>query len=180
MCSLAAGISGGLNLFQGLAMQGAAKEKAEGTFQQEVEGTQSAEDDKRNKQLALAEQKQAKKAQEAQNVFAKNIESLQATATLLSTGQVGNTINLLVMDQARQAGNYRESVRQTLESFARQYDRNIQSTESEYQGIRNRLRSRTINAYNQIPSTGSILLGAATSAFNTELGMGEDSFFRRG
>ena len=84
------------------------------------------------------------------------------------------------MDQARQAGNYRESVRQTLESFARQYDRNIQSTESEYQGIRNRLRSRTINAYNQIPSTGSILLGAATSAFNTELGMGEDSFFRRG
>ena len=129
---------------------------------------------------ALAEQKQAKKAQEAQNVFAKNIESLQATATLLSTGQVGNTINLLVMDQARQAGNYRESVRQTLESFARQYDRNIQSTESEYQGIRNRLRSRTINAYNQIPSTGSILLGAATSAFNTELGMGEDSFFRRG
>ena len=180
MCSLAAGISGGLNLFQGLAMQGAAKDAAKQTYNQEVEGVKSAEDDKRNKQLALAEQKQAKKAQEAQNVFAKNIESLQATATLLSTGQAGNTINLLVMDQARQAGNYRESVRQTLESFARQYDRNIQSTESEYQGIRNRLRSRTINAYNQIPSTGSILLGAATSAFNTELGMGEDSFFRRG
>ena len=180
MCSLAAGISGGLNLFQGLAMQGAAKDAAKQTYNQEVEGVKSAEDNKRNKQLALAEQKQAKKAQEAQNVFAKNIESLQATATLLSTGQVGNTINLLVMDQARQAGNYRESVRQTLESFARQYDRNIQSTESEYQGIRNRLRSRTINAYNQIPSTGSILLGAATSAFNTELGMGEDSFFRRG
>ena len=178
MCSLAAGISGGLNLFQGLAMQSAAKQTAEGTFQQEVEGTQSAEDNKRNKQLALAEQKQAKKAQEAQNVFAKNIESLQATATLLSTGQTGNTINLLVMDQARQAGNYRESVRQTLESFARQYDRNIQSTESEYQGIRNRLRSRTINAYNQIPSTGSILLGAATSAFNTELGM-ENNIFNR-
>ena len=180
MCSIPAAISGGLNLFQGLAMQGAAKEKAKGTFQQEVEGTQSAEDNKRNKQLALAEQKQAKKAQEAQNVFAKNIESLQATKALLATGQVGNTMNLLVMDQARQAANYRESVRQTLESFARQYDRNIQSTESEYQGIRNRLRSRTINAYNQIPSTGSILLGAATSAFNTELGMGEDSFFRRG
>ena len=179
MCSLAAGISGGLNLFQGLAMQGAAKDTAKQSYQQEVEGTQSAEDNKRNKQLALAEQKQAKKAQEAQNVFAKNIESLQATATLLSTGQVGNTINLLVMDQARQAGNYRESVRQTLESFARQYDRNIQSTESEYQGIRNRLRSRTINAYNQIPSTGSILLGAATSAFNTELGM-ENNIFNRG
>ena len=176
MCSLAAGISGGLNLFQGLAMQSAAKDAANQTYNQEVEGVKSAEDNKRNKQLALAEQKQAKKAQEAQNVFAKNIESLQATATLLSTGQVGNTINLLVMDQARQAGNYRESVRQTLESFARQYDRNIQSTESEYQGIRNRLRSRTINAYNQIPSTGSILLGAATSAFNTELSLDDGIF----
>ena len=74
MCSLAAGISGGLNLFQGLAMQGAAKEKAEGTFQQEVEGTQSAEDNKRNKQLALSEQKASKEKKEAQNVFAKNIE----------------------------------------------------------------------------------------------------------
>ena len=179
MCSIPAAISGGLNLFQGLAMQGAAKDAANQTYNQEVEGVKSAEDNKRNKQLALAEQKQAKKAQEAQNVFAKNIESLQATKTLLATGQAGNTMNILVMDQARQAGNYRESVRQTLESFARQYDRNIQSTESEYQGIRNRLRSRTINAYNQIPSTGSILLGAATSAFGTELSL-EDNIFNRG
>ena len=62
----------------------------------------------------------------------------------------------------------------------RQYLFDVKGTEAEYQGIRNRLRSNTINAYNQIPSTGSILLGAATSAFNTELGMGEDSFFRRG
>ena len=178
MCSLAAGISGGLNLFQGLAMQGAARDAAEQTYQQELKGVQSAEDNKRNKQLALAEEKQAKKAQEAQNVFAKNIENLQAIASLLATGQVGNTMNILVMDQARQAGNYRESVRQTLESFGRQYDRNIVATRTEYQNIRNQLRSRTINAYNQIPSTGSILLGAATSAFNTELGM-EDGFFSR-
>ena len=177
MCAIAASV--GLSLFQGLAMRSAATQAAEDTAEIERQGVKSAEDAKRNKQLALAEQKQAKKAQEAQNVFAKNIESLQATKALLATGQVGNTMNLLVMDQARQAGNYRESVRQTLESFARQYDRNIQSTESEYQGIRNRLRSRTINAYNQIPSTGSILLGAATSAFNTELGM-ENNIFNRG
>ena len=179
MCSIVAAVSGGLSLFSGLAMQGAKRDAAEQTYEQEVEGSTFAENNKRNKQLALAEEKQAKKAQEAQNIFAKNIESLQATKTLLASGQVGNTINLLVMDQARQAGNYRESVRQTLESFSRQYDRNIESTRAEYQNIRNRLRSNTINAYNQIPSTGSILLGAATSAFNTELGLGEDSFFRR-
>ena len=167
MCSLAAGISGGLNLFQGLAMQGAAKDAANQTYNQEVEGVKSAEDDKRNKQLALAEQKQAKKAQEAQNVFAKNIESLQAQSSLLASGKAGNSINLLFADLGRQGGNFRESIRQELESFSRQYDRNIQGTESEYQNIRNRLRSNTIQAYNQIPSTGSILLGAAASGLNT-------------
>ena len=176
MCSLAAGISGGLNLFQGLAMQSAAKQTAEGTFQQEVEGTQSAEDNKRNKQLALSEQKASKEKQEAQNVFAKNIEILQAQKSLLASGQAGNNINLLFRDLGRQGGNFRESIRQELESFSRQYDRNIQGTESEYQNIRNRLRSNTIQAYNQIPSTGSIILGAATSAFNTELSL-DDGFF---
>ena len=180
MCSLAAGISGGLNLFQGLAMQGAAKEKAEGTFQQEVEGTQSAEDNKRNKQLALSEGKQEKTVAARQDKFAKAIDTLVATKALLAKGQVGVTTNLLVMDQIRQGANYNEKIRQSIESMNRQYLFDVKGTEAEYQGIRNRLRSNTINAYNQIPSTGSILLGAATSAFNTELGMGEDSFFRRG
>lgn len=178
MCSVPAAISGGLGLFQGLAMRSAAKQRARATFETEKQGVASAEDNKRNKQLALAEQSQAKKAQESQNVFAKNIENLQATATLLSTGKVGNTINLLVMDQARKAGNYRESVRQTLESFARQYDRNIQSTESEYQNIRNRLSANTIEAYSKVPSVGEALLGGVTSGFNTELGM-EDNIFNR-
>ena len=176
MCSLAAGISGGLNLFQGLAMQGAAKDTAEQVAQQEVEGVQSAEDNKRNKQLALSEQKASKENQEAQNVFAKDIEILKAQSSLLASGQAGNNINLLFRDLGRQGGNFRESIRQELESFSRQYDRNIQNTESEYQNIRNRLRSNTITAYNQIPSTGSIILGAASSAFNTELSRPEGFF----
>jgi hypothetical protein len=179
MCSLAAGISGGLNLFQGLAMQGAAKDAARQTYNQEVEGVQSAEDAKRDKQLALAEGKQEKKAAARQDKFAKAIDTLVATKALLAKGQVGVTTNLLVMDQIRQGANYNEKIRQSIESMNRQYLFDVKGTEAEYQGIRNRLRSNTINAYNQIPSTGSILLGAATSAFNTELGMGEDSFFRR-
>ena len=48
MCSIPAAISGGLSAFQGLAMQGAAKDKANQVAQQEVEGVQSAEDNKRN------------------------------------------------------------------------------------------------------------------------------------
>ena len=176
MCSIAAAVGGGLNLFQGLAMQGAAKDAAAQTAEQEKTGVKSAEDSKRNQQLALSERKAANENKEAQNIFAKNIEILKAQSSLLASGQAGNNINLLFADLGRQGGNFRESVRQDLESFSRQYDRDIQGTESEYQNIRNRLRSNTIQAYNQIPSTGSILLGAATSAFNTELGRTEGFF----
>ena len=176
MCSIPAAISGGLSSFQGLAMQGAAKDAAEQTAEQEKTGVKSAEDSKRNKQLALSEQKASKEKQEAQNVFAKNIDILKAQSALLSSGQAGNNINLLFADLGRQGGNFRESIRQDLESFSRQYDRNIQGTESEYQNIRNRLRSNTITAYNQIPSMGSIVLGAATSAFGTELSLTDGAF----
>ena len=179
MCSLAAGISGGLNLFQGLAMQGAAKDAANQTYNQEVEGVQSAEDAKRDKQLALAEGKQEKTVAARQDKFAKAIDTLVATKALLAKGQVGVTTNLLLMDQIRQGANYNEKIRQSIESMNRQYLFDVKGTEAEYQGIRNRLRSNTINAYNEIPSTGSILLGAATSAFNTELGM-ENNIFNRG
>ena len=176
MCSIPAAISGGLNLFQGLAMQGDAKDTAKQTYQQEVEGTQSAEDNKRNKQLALSEGKQEKKAAARQDKFAKRIDALVATKALLAKGQAGNTTNLLVMDQIRQGANYNEKIRQSIESMDRQYLFDIKSTEAEYQGIRNRLRSNTINAYNAIPSTGSILLGAVGSAFNTEVSRPEGAF----
>ena len=173
MCSIPAAISGGLSAFQGLAMQGAAKDKANQVAQQEVEGTQSAEDNKRNKQLALSEGKEEKKVAARQDKFAKRIDTLVATKALLAKGQVGNTTNLLVMDQARQGANYNEKIRQSIESMNRQYLFDIKGTEAEYQGIRNRYRSNTINAYNQIPSLGSIILNAAASGFNTGVQTGD-------
>ena len=176
MCSIPAAIGGALSAFQGLAMQGAAKDKANQVAQQEVEGTQSAEDNKRNKQLALSEGKEEKKVAARQDKFAKRIDTLVATKALLAKGQAGNTTNLLVMDQARQGANYNEKIRQSIESMDRQYLFDIKETEAEYQGIRNRLRSNTINAYNAIPSTGSILLGAVGSAFNTEVSRPEGAF----
>ena len=176
MCSIPAAIGGALSAFQGLAMRGAAKEKAEGTYQQELEGTQSAEDNKRTKQLGLSEGLEEKKVAARQDKFAKRIDTLVKTKALLAKGQAGNTTNLLVMDQARQGANYNEKVRQSIESMDRQYLFDIKSTEAEYQGIRNRLRSNTIEAYNAIPSTGSILLGAASSAFSTELGRENNVF----
>jgi len=176
MCSIPAAISGGLSLFSGLAMQGAAKDKAEQVAEQERQGVQSAEDNKRNQQLALSEGKQEKTVAARQDQFAKRIDTLVKIKSLLAKGQSGNTTNLLVMDQARQGANYNEKIRQSIKSMNRQYLFDIKSTQAEYQGIRNRLRSNTINAYNAIPSTGSILLGAVGSAFNTEVSRPEGAF----
>tara|TARA_Y100000114_G_scaffold664_1_gene569 strand:+ start:280 stop:795 length:516 start_codon:yes stop_codon:yes gene_type:complete len=163
--------SAALSAFSGLAMRAAAQDAANQTFEMEKKGIKSAEDSKRNQQLALSEQKAAKEAQEAQNVFAKNIEILKAQSSLIASERAGLSVDLLFRDLGRQGGNFRESIRQELESFSRQYDRNIQATESEYQNIRNRLRSNTINAYNQIPSLGQVLVGAATSGLNTYMSL---------
>ena len=175
MCSPTIAISAGLSAFQGLAMRSAASQAARDTFEIEKQAVKSAEDAKRDKQLALAESKQEKTAAARQDQFAKRIDTLVATKALLAKGQVGNTTNLLVMDQARQGANYNEKIRQSIDSMNRQYLFDIKGTEAEYQGIRNRYRSNTINAYNQIPSLGSIILNAAASGFNTGVQTGDIS-----
>jgi|TARA_R100000149_G_C5781844_1_gene77413 hypothetical protein len=171
MCAIVASV--GLSLFKGLAMRSAATQAAEDTFEIEEQAIASAEEAKRNKQLGLSEGKEEKIVAARQDQFAKRIDTLVATRALLAKGQTGNTINLLVMDQERQGLNYNEKIRQSIDSMNRQYLFDIKSTEAEYQGIRNRYRSNTINAYNQIPSLGSILLNAAATGLNTAIQTGE-------
>ena len=168
MCSLVAA-SAGISLFQGLAMRSAAQDAAEQAYQVELEGVANAETDKRNKQAALMEQQSDKEKTSAQDKFAKTIDSLRARAALLASERSGVSFNLILQDNERQAANYRESIRQSLESARRQHTRSIQQTEAQYQNIRNQYRSQTQQAYNQIPSLGSIILGAGASALQTEI-----------
>jgi hypothetical protein len=175
MCSPLVALSAGISAFQGLAMRSAAKKKAAGTFEIEKQGVASAEKAKRSKQMALAESKQEKIVAASQDKFAKRIDTLRAIKSLLAKGQSGNTTNLLVMDQARQGANYNEKIRQSIDSMNRQYLFDVEGTRAEYQGIRNRYRSNTINAYNQIPTLGSILLNAAASGFSTGVQTGDIS-----
>ena len=167
MCSPLVALSAGLSAFQGLAMRSAAIQAAEDTFEIEKQAVASAEENKRDKQLALSEGKQEKVVAARQDQFAKTVDTLVATRALLAKGQVGNTTNLLVRDQVRQGANYNEKIRQSIDSMNRQYLFDIKGTQAEYQGIRNRYRANTINAYNQIPSLGSILLNAAASGLIT-------------
>ena len=107
----------GLTVANSFMQRAAAQDLADQTFQMGLEANLSAEDDKRRQQAALAEQKRAKEVQSYQNIFARNIEALQANRAIIASEQAGTTIGLLLMDNERQSANYRESINQSLESI---------------------------------------------------------------
>jgi len=161
----------GLTAATGLAQRSAAQAAAKQTFQSSLIANQSAEDAKRLQQEALAEQKSETEKASAQDIFAKNIQSLIASRKVVASERAGTTVGLLLQDQERQAANYRESINQTLDSAARQYTRNIEGTEAQFLGRRNQLQSNINQAYNQIPSLGSVLLNTAVSGLQTYVGL---------
>tara|TARA_R100000234_G_scaffold292_2_gene232 strand:+ start:14 stop:580 length:567 start_codon:yes stop_codon:yes gene_type:complete len=147
------------NAFLGRA---AAQERADQTYNQALLANQSAERDKRQQQLALSEKKSEEEKFAAQDKFAKTIDALQASRAIVASEQAGTTIGLLLMDQDRQAANYRERINQSLASMQRQYLFNVQSTESQFETRRNQLQSNINEAYNAIPSLGQTLLNIGT------------------
>ena len=157
----------GLTAVNAFTQRAAAQSAADQAYNQALIAQQSAEESKRLQQQALAEQKSETEKSKAQDIFAKNIEALQASRSIIASEQAGTTIGLLLMDQERQAANYRESVNQTLESARRHYDRNILATEADYQNRINQLQSNVNQAYNQIPSLASTLLNVATQSFSS-------------
>ena len=152
----------GLTVANAFAGRAAARDRANQTYNQALLANQSAEDDKRQKQLALAERKAEEEKFAAQDKFAKTIDALQTKASIVASEQAGTTIGLLLMDQDRQAANYREKINQSLESMQRQYLFNIQATESQYDSRINQLQSNINQAYNAIPTLGQTLLNIGT------------------
>jgi len=164
----------GLTAANAFVQRSAAQSAADQAYNQALIAQQSAEDSKRLQQQALAEQKSETEKSKAQDIFAKNIDALQASRSIIASEQAGTTIGLLLMDQERQAANYRESVNQSLESYRRQYERNILATEADYKNRINQLQSNVNQAYNQIPSLASTLLNVATSGLNSYVSLKPD------
>jgi len=152
----------GLTAANAFAGRAAARDRANQTYNQALLAQQSAEDDKRQKQLALAERKAEEERFAAQDKFAKTIDALQASRSIIASEQAGTTVGLLLMDTERQAANYREKINQSLESMQRQYLFNVQATEAQYDSRINQLQSNINQAYNQIPSLGQTLLNIGT------------------
>ena len=152
----------GLTAANAFAGRAAAKQRADQTYNQALLANQSAERDKRQQQLALSEKKSEEEKFAAQDKFAKTIDALQASRAIVASEQAGTTIGLLLMDQDRQAANYRERINQSLASMQRQYLFNVQATESQFETRRNQLQSNINKAYNAIPSLGQTLLNIGT------------------
>ena len=147
----------------------AAKSNARQIYQSALAANRSAEDDKRQQQLALAERKAEQEKSAAQDIFAKNIVNLQRSRQILASERAGTTIGLLLQDNERQGANYRESINQSLESMNRQYAFNIQQTEAQFDTRRNNLQSNINQAYNAIPSLGQTLLSIGTQGLSLGL-----------
>tara|TARA_R100000231_G_C5326977_1_gene165108 strand:+ start:38 stop:550 length:513 start_codon:yes stop_codon:yes gene_type:complete len=165
MCVLAASIA--VSLASGLAMRAAAIENANNIYDSAVRSNESLEQSFAAQQEATAAQLKETRASSAQEALAKTIQGLQARGRIRASERAGLTVGLLSADAERQAANARESINQSLESATRQYTRNIRGLEADRDNRRNSLQSQINQAYNQIPSLGSILLNTAAQGLNT-------------
>jgi len=156
----------GLTVANSFMQRAAAQDAAEQTYQIGLEANLSAEDDKRQKQLALAEKKDEEEKAAAQDKFARTIETMNLQESLIASEQSGLTTGLLLRDFGLQGANYRESVNQSLESMQRQYLFNIQATESELLNRRNKIQSNINEAYSNIPSLGETLVNIGVGALS--------------
>ena len=157
----------GLNAVTGLAGRSAAQAAAEQTYQSSLIANRSAEQAFAAQQEALAAQLKESRASKAQDKQAATIRGLQAKGAIKASGRSGLTIDLLLQDQERQTANFRESINQALESASRQYTRNVDGLAAQRDDRRNQLTSNINQAYNQIPSLGSVLLNVASQGLGT-------------
>ena len=157
----------GLNLATGLAQRSAAQAAAEQTYQSALISNKSAEQSFANQQEAIAAELRETRASKAQEKLAKTIQGLQAKGRIRANEQAGLTVQLLLQDQEKQTANAREAINQTLESIGRQYTRNVKGLVAQRDNRRNQLQSNINQAYNQIPSLGSVLLNVASQGLST-------------
>jgi len=157
----------GLNLVSGLAQRSAAQAAANQQYESALITNRSAEQAFAAQQEATAAQLKETQASAAQEKLAKTIKGLEARGTIRANEQAGLTVQLLLQNEERQTANAREAINQSLESARRQYTRNISGLEAQRDNRRNQLQSNINQAYNQIPSLGSVLLNVASTGLST-------------
>ena len=161
----------GLSLATGLAQRSAAIAAANQTYDAALIANRSAEQAFAAQQAATADQLKETRKSSAQEKLAKTIQGLEAKGRIRASERAGLTVNLLLANEERQAANVRESINQAVESATRQYTRNVEGLVAQRDNRRNQLTSDINQAYNQIPSLGSVLLNTAVSGLNSYVGL---------
>ena len=152
------GLTSGLKYIQGQQMLAyqheAAYKAAEAANQAYVDQTEALNS-------RLREEKQAAE----QEKFKVRQKVLQAKGAIRATERAGLTVYLLLGDAEREAGNWVNSLNQTLQSADRQYTRNLKGLEAQREGRTNAATDMYNTASAQAPS----LLGTIANVANTGL-----------
>ena len=109
----------------------------------------------------LREEKQAAE----QDKFKVRKKVLQAKGAIRATERAGLTVDLLLADAEREAGNWKNALEQTIQSADQQYRRNLKGLEAQREGRTN----PAIDMRNQAAANAPSLLGTIANVANTGL-----------
>jgi hypothetical protein len=109
----------------------------------------------------LREEKQAAE----QEKFKAAKQTLQAEGAIRATERAGLTVDLLLADAEREAGNWRNSLTQTIQSADQQYRRSLKGLEAQ----REERTNQAIDIRNQAAANAPSLLGTIANVANTGL-----------
>ena len=151
-------LTGGFKYMQGQKMlayqQEAAYKAAEAANQAYVDQNEALNS-------RLREEKQAAEQQK----FKVRQKVLQAKGAIRATERAGLTVDLLLGDAEREAGNWVNSLNQTLQSADNQYRRNLKGLEAQREGRTN----AATDMYNTASAEAPSLLGTIANVANTGL-----------
>ena len=151
-------LTGGLQYIQG---QKVANYQYEAAAKAAESANQAFIDQQEGLNARLKEEKQAAE----QKKFDISKKTLQAKGAILATERAGLTVDLLLADAEREAGNWKNALEQTIQSADQQYRRNLKGLEAQREGRYN----QAIDMRNQASANAPSLLGTIANVANTGL-----------
>ena len=151
-------LTGGLQYIQG---QKVANYQYEAAQRAAESANQAFMDQQEGLNARLREEKQAAEQQK----FDVAKKTLQAKGAIRATERAGLTVDLLLADAEREAGNWRNALNQTIQSADQQYRRNLKRLEAQREGRTN----QAIDMRNQAAANAPSLLGTIANVANTGL-----------
>ena len=151
-------LTGGLQYIQG---QKVANYQYEAAARAAETANQAFIDQTEGLNARLREEKQAAE----QEKFKVSKKTLQAQGAIRATERAGLTVDLLLADAEREAGNWKNALEQTIQSADQQYRRNLKGLEAQ----REERYNQAVDLRNRASAKAPSLLGTIANVANTGL-----------